>query len=230
MAEDMLGEFAQDNIICDFACGRGSGALYLEKRLKPRLCMGVDFNESTIQHCAYTYPRVDCEKQKTKWCLVDANDIKYDIKPGCLDAMFCVQSLHQFTSPTDFFKEAQIVIKEDGVLLLCDLFMRKEGLVIDRYAGKFTVEKAVDITNEVKAAMLKQDWKDQQEEIKDVSWMFRGMAMEQFGVPGSLIHKLITEGDPDISFWAYVLRRMPIEEELDRAEKPEEINDSNKNE
>ena len=48
MAEDMLGEFEEHKIICDFACGRGSGALYLEKILKPHLCMGVDFNESTI--------------------------------------------------------------------------------------------------------------------------------------------------------------------------------------
>ena len=108
-----------------------------------------------------------------------------------------------------FFFNTANLMKPDSKLVICDFFFEKSGLKESDYEGcNLKITKKMDITEHVRAAILRADRSMEENEIKEhVPWIVKHWAQEQFGLPGSWIYKKMTkkkkDGTYELSYWAY---------------------------
>ena len=99
-------------------------------------------------------------------------------------------------------------MKPDSKLLLCDFFFNQTGLSEEELGWNLRIVKQVNITENVCEALKRSDRSLEEAEIKNhVNFFLRDWAREQFGLPGSWIHKKMMKKDKDgknkNSYWAY---------------------------
>jgi SAM-dependent methyltransferase len=105
--------------VLEVGSGRGGGASYVNRYLKPRKIVGADFSKHAIDLAnarlggnGLTYVEGDAEK------------LPFDA--GSFDVVLNVESSHCYPSRPRFFAEVNRVLRPGGVLSLVDMFLDDE--------------------------------------------------------------------------------------------------------
>lgn len=134
----------RDLDVLEIGCGRGGGAEYIKRNLKPRTMVGVDFSEGAVAFCN--------QKHQIKGLSFKTADaLSLPFQKESFDAAINVESSHCYDSMDVFLYQVMRVLREGGTLLLADF--RPADKVEDlrqsiRDAG-FLIIKEADITGNV---------------------------------------------------------------------------------
>jgi SAM-dependent methyltransferase len=146
--------------VLEVGAGRGGGASYVARYLKPRLMVGVDLNLRAIE-CSQRRFRVP----NLRFRRGDAENLP--LADASFDAVINVESSHCYGSMSKFLAEVRRVLRPGGRLLLADFRPRDEAARLSRQfeeAG-FLVEReerltanvfrALELDNERKLALIR---------------------------------------------------------------------------
>ena len=106
--------------VLEVGCGRGGGASFIKRYLKPRSLTGIDFSEKNISFCH--------QKQQLSGLnfeLGDAESLQFD--DNSFDAVINVESSHCYQQTAKFFAEVYRVLRPNGHFLFTD-FRPKEAV------------------------------------------------------------------------------------------------------
>ena len=171
--------------VLEVGCGRGGGAEYIKKYLKPEKMLGLDLSENVISFCVENYKSVDGLSFKSG----GADTMPFP--DNSFDVDINVESSHCYGSVDKFLKEVKRVLRDGGYLLLAD-FRSKENVDILRdilIKSGLILIKETDITqNIVEALSLDQELKKSfiSETVhKPLAGLFHQFA----GTPGTKINE-----------------------------------------
>lgn len=117
--------------ILEVGCGRGGGASYVARYLKPNSIKAVDISQKAINYCEKRYTSKNLE-------FIQADAERLPFKNESFDAVINVESSHCYPNISKFFSEVYRVLKPGGYFLYAD-FRNKKSIV--------NLEKSIDQTN-----------------------------------------------------------------------------------
>ena len=141
--------------VLEVGSGRGGGASYVFRYLKPKTMTGVDFSGKAVRLCR---KRHDIENLK----FVEGDAENLPFPDGSFDAVINVESSHCYGSMQKFLSEVSRVLRPGGHFLFADLRGRGEAEDLHRFVASsgMTIEGHWDITaNVLKALTLDNDRK-----------------------------------------------------------------------
>ena len=100
--------------VLEVGCGRGGGASYVARYLRPRSTVGVDFSHEAIAHC-----RQHRTAPELSFAYGDAEALPFS--DGQFDVMINIESSHCYGSMERFLSEAYRILRPSGLLLFADL-------------------------------------------------------------------------------------------------------------
>lgn len=147
--------------VLEVGCGRGGGASYVARYLKPKTMTGVDFSEKAIQFCRNRH-KVEC------LTFVEGDAENLSFPDGQFDDVINVESSHCYGSMPRFLSEVKRVLKPGGHFLFADLRGRDEAaelqnsitnsgmIVIGQWDITANVLEALTLDNERKLRLIDQ--------------------------------------------------------------------------
>lgn len=150
--------------ILEVGSGRGGGASYVARYLKPGSVIGVDISEQAVAFCRDRHKDVD----GLSFQQGDAEALPFEERT--FDVVLNVESSHCYGSIDQFFREAYRVLKTDGSFLYAD-FRPTEQVDAIRDAilkAGFSIRTEKDITSNVLSA-LAQDSETKEQWISDLA-------------------------------------------------------------
>jgi ubiquinone/menaquinone biosynthesis C-methylase UbiE len=188
--------------VLEVGSGRGGGASFIRRYLRPAEMVGLDYSEHAVALCRRLY-----DQPGLRFVHGDAEAMPFD--DGDFDAVVNVESSHCYGTMADFLRETARVLRPGGHFLFAD-FRPDDGLaalhdqLLD--AGLQPVRRE-DITSNVVAALEADHHRKQaQIEASAPRWLLGFMA-EFVGAPGSRIHNRFSDGG--MRYVSYVLRKPP---------------------
>ncbi|MGR3319306.1 MAG: class I SAM-dependent methyltransferase [Candidatus Anammoxibacter sp.] len=150
----------RDLNVLEVGSGRGGGADYINRYLKPKKMVGVDFAENAVKFCNRNYV---------------VNGLSFEVgnaealhfADDSFDVVINVESSHCYGSMDAFICEVERVLRKGGYFLFADLRIKEkiEDLQETLYKSGLALIKETDITlniiealkldNERKAALIK---------------------------------------------------------------------------
>ena len=187
--------------VLEVGCGRGGGASYIARYLKPAETVGLDFSKAAIAFC---------RKQHTATGLSfvegDAEHMPFD--DNHFDAIVNVESSHCYGHMSRFLSEVRRVLKPGGHFLFADLRGRDrvEALRHSLEASGLITLAESDITaNVIHALDL-----DNNRKQRLIQQNFRGPLLKYFkdfaGIKGSGVYQRFWKGDN--VYLKFVLKRV----------------------
>lgn len=180
--------------LLEIGCGRGGGASYITRYLRPATMVGVDISPVAIDFCS-RHHRVD----GLSFRHADAEHLPF--QDSSFDVIINVESSHCYSSMRQFLSEVNRCLRPGGHFLFADRRDRRHVQVMRdqlRYGG-FTEIKITNITQNIIRAI------DLDEERKlalihdGVPWLFR-KAFKQFAaVQGTSLYRAFHNQD-----WEYL--------------------------
>lgn len=180
--------------VLEVGSGRGGGADWIGRYLKPKKVVGIDFSEKAVKFCNENY-HVNGLSFKV------GNAESLPLEDNSFDVAINVESSHCYGSMDAFLGEIERVLREGGYFLLADLRGKKylndfrEAI----YQSGLTVIKETDITlNVIKALELDDGRKStfiKKSILKRSPQWLVNYSLDSFGVKGSKIYKRFKSGD-----------------------------------
>ncbi|MFP4011887.1 MAG: class I SAM-dependent methyltransferase [Spirochaetaceae bacterium] len=140
-------DLAQKDVL-EVGCGRGGGASYIARYLRPRSYVGLDLSENGIRFCNthYTTPNL-------RFVRGDAEALPFE--DDQFDAVVNVESSRAYNDVERFFAEAYRVLRPGGAFLLTDMRLHDHLETLDRQvrSAGFRVEARRNITRNVVRAL-----------------------------------------------------------------------------
>lgn len=180
--------------VLEVGCGRGGGAFFIGRYLKPRSVTGVDFSGNAVAFCKSHY-RVE----GLSFLHGDAEDLP--CPPNSFDAVISVESSHCYNSMERFLQEVVRVLRPQGSFLFADLCLleevpllrgrlRQSGLnILEEERITPNVLRALELDNERKLSL-----------IQSKAPKFLRERVQQFaGVVGSPVYQRFHSGE-----WEYL--------------------------
>jgi ubiquinone/menaquinone biosynthesis C-methylase UbiE len=145
--------------VLEIGCGRGGGASWVMRYLKPRTLTGLDFSSKGIEFCRQRHlvPGLS-------FVIGDAEELEFG--PESFDAVINIESSHCYRSMSQFLAGVFRILKPGGYFLYTDYHSEKklEGIrrMIEDSGLKILFEedisqnvlKALELDNERKAALI----------------------------------------------------------------------------
>jgi len=187
--------------VLEVGCGRGGGAEYIARYLKPLRMVGLDLSPSGIAFCRQLY-----DLEGLSFEVGDAQSLPYP--DASFDVLINVESSHCYGDVGAFFNQVYRVLREGGSFLLAD-FRR----VADTPAFKdaldasgLTTVREEDITPRILRALdLEQPHRTAF--IKEmISPLLRGFSHQFAGTPGSRIYDRFLSGES--LYLSFVLQKI----------------------
>ncbi|MGD0282196.1 MAG: class I SAM-dependent methyltransferase [Dissulfurispiraceae bacterium] len=100
--------------VLEVASGRGGGASYIMRYLKPRSFVGIDASENAVAFCSRIHRMQGLEFRHGFAEQLPVGDRQFD-------AVICVEASRCFGKMSDFLSEVRRVLRPGGRLLYCDL-------------------------------------------------------------------------------------------------------------
>jgi ubiquinone/menaquinone biosynthesis C-methylase UbiE len=130
--------------VLEVGSGRGGGASFVARYLKPATMIGVDLSEEAVRFCERTHRVSGLTFQPG-----DAERLPFD--SNVFDAAINIESSHCYPHLAAFFDEVARVLKPRGHFLYADF---RDGKVIDSWrrtlsASGLTIVSETDITSNV---------------------------------------------------------------------------------
>lgn len=138
----------RDLKVLDVASGRGGGAEYIKRYLKPKTMVGVDFSENTVAFCNQNYT-----VNGLSFEIGNAESLPF--KNNSFDVVINVESSHCYNSIDAFLGQVKRVLHEGGYFLFAD-FREKKSIDIFReqiHNSGLILIKETDITANVLEAL-----------------------------------------------------------------------------
>ncbi len=180
----------KDLKVLEVGSGRGGGADYIKRYLKPEEMVGVDFSEDAVRLCNENYD-VNGLSFKT------GNAESLPFRNSSFDVVVNVESSHCYSSMDAFLAQVQRVLREGGYFLYAD-FRRKEDVENLRKSltnSGLRLIKETDITQNIIEA-LKLDHERKTALIKErAPKPLAGFFREFAGTNGSLIYDRLVRGE-----------------------------------
>ena len=134
--------------VLEVGCGRGGGASYVARYLKPSEMKAVDISENAVTFCRerHPFPQLSFERG-------DAEHLPF--QDGEFDAVLNVESSHCYGDVSRFFGEAYRVLNPGGSFLYADFKPTEdvEGVVASVRKAGFQINENEDITQNVLSAL-----------------------------------------------------------------------------
>ncbi len=134
--------------VLEVGCGRGGGASYVKRYLRPRHMTGVDFSAKAIRFCQANH-----HVEGLSFAQGDAESLPF--ADASFDAVVNVESSHCYGSMPAFLRQVKRVLRPGGHFLFADLRMAKDvdQLHAHLLASGLRVLHREDITPGVLAAL-----------------------------------------------------------------------------
>jgi SAM-dependent methyltransferase len=104
----------EDSHVLDVGCGRGGGAAYVHRYLKPKRTVGIDLSQRAVKVCL--------ENHRTRGLYFlggDAENLPF--RDASFDVVINVESSHAYVSMEQFLQEVRRVLRSGGFLVYSDL-------------------------------------------------------------------------------------------------------------
>jgi ubiquinone/menaquinone biosynthesis C-methylase UbiE len=186
--------------VLEIGSGRGGGASYVARYLKPKGLTGLDFSDSAIEFCKHAHA-VD----GLSFIKGDAEALAFDA--GSFDAVINIESSHCYGSMETFLANAKRVLRQNGYFLYADFRNKNDVALLHSQMDKsgMKILKREDIT----AHVLRSLDLDDQRKLLLIRPLFRNWLLKPFlefaGVKGSKIYSGFKSGT--MIYLHYVLQK-----------------------
>jgi ubiquinone/menaquinone biosynthesis C-methylase UbiE len=134
----------KDRDVLEIGSGRGGGADFVSRYLKPRSMIGVDLSRKAVDFCNKTYtPPV--------LSFVNGDAEVLPFKQSSFDIVMNIESSHCYNSMENFLNEVRRVLKPNGYFLFADLRDddQIEQLMLELKASQLKLVHHEDITKNI---------------------------------------------------------------------------------
>jgi len=186
--------------VLEIGSGRGGGASYVARYLKPKGLTGLDFSDRAIQFCKHAHA-VD----GLSFIKGDAEALPFDA--ASFDAVINIESSHCYVSMETFLANVKRVLRQNGYFLYADFRNKNDVVVLQNQMEQsgMKIIKREDIT----ANVLRSLDLDDQRKLILIRALFRDWLLKPFqefaGVKGSKIHSGFQSGT--MIYLHYVLQK-----------------------
>jgi len=186
--------------VLEVGCGRGGGASFVTRYLKPASLTGIDVAARAIDYCRRHY-------RTAGLTFARGDAVALAFGHDSFDAVINVESSHYYRSMPRFLAEVRRVLKPGGWFLFADFRKREEipalrrqlveaGFEVVREANiTDSILRALEVDNERKLALIH----------KRVPWLFRKAFKEFAATPGSASYESFSEARWEYS--SFIMRR-----------------------
>lgn len=186
--------------VLEIGSGRGGGASYIKRYLKPKTLIGVDFSDKAIEFCKQVH-----DVDGLSFIKGDAESLPFDAES--FDAVINIESSHCYGSMEDFLANVKRVLRQDGYFLYADLRNRNDVSVLQRQMEQSgmkilkrehitpNIVRSLDLDNERKLLLIRAFFK---------KWLLKPFR-EFAGVKGSKIYAAFESGA--MVYLHYVLQK-----------------------
>ena len=169
--------------VLEVGSGRGGGASYVSRYLKPKSVVGIDISKNAVRLCnsIHQYPNLS-------FCVGDSEKIPF--KDESFDIVLNVESSHCYGNIPLFLAEVKRVLKPGGFFLWADFRLTKEMSVLFNCfldSGLVKVREK-NITDCVLNALKKMSKKRKEKIKKYVPKLVQPVFMSYAGVEGSGVY------------------------------------------
>lgn len=179
----------QGKTVLEVGSGRGGGAAYLAKNLKPKSIHGIDISYDAIKLCNEIHSGKNLS-------FTEGNSEEIPFDADRFDTVLNVESSHCYGDMDMFLSEVKRVLIPGGYFLWCDL--RQNTLVQDldsqfQNSGLTLIQKN-NITENIISALVKMSATRKSAIEKKVPFFIRRTFESYAGVEGSRVHKAFRNG------------------------------------
>ncbi len=151
-------KISQKNVL-EVGSGRGGGASYIKRYLKPKSMIGLDLSQNAVDLS-------NSKHQIKNLSYIQGNAEALPFDDNAFDVVVNVESAHNYGSMISFFKEVKRVLKPNGVFLYADIVYSKNKVaMLDKQlidSGMQLISSKVITKHIVKAMELDHDRKVEQ--------------------------------------------------------------------
>lgn len=189
----------QGKSMLEVGSGRGGGANYIARYLKPERIVGMDLAKNAVKFAKQNFQQTNLDYQQGNAEALPFADASFDV-------VLNVESSHAYGSVPNFLKEVHRVLRPGGVFLITD--MRGEpGLKLLQQQLRdsgMEMQNETDITrNVVEAIELEEPMKKERIRRLVPKWLV-GPFEEFAGVKNSAIHRDLDHRDLIYCRWKLV--------------------------
>ena len=189
----------QGKSMLEVGSGRGGGANYIARYLKPERIVGMDLAKNAVKFAGQNFKQPNLDYQQGNAEALPFDDASFDV-------VLNVESSHAYGSVPNFLKEVHRVLRPGGVFLITD--MRGEpGLKLLQQQlqdSGLEMQKETDITrNVVEAIEMEEPMKKERIRRLVPKWLV-GPFEEFAGVKNSAIHRDLDNRDLIYCRWKLV--------------------------
>jgi len=187
--------------VLEIGCGRGGGADYISRYMKPKTYIGLDLNNKVVKACNKTYNNPGLSF--VQGC---ADDLPFEEEE--FDAIVNVESSRCYPDMIGFLNEAKRVLRPGGYLLFSDMrYVEEHEMLQNQFseAGfKVLLEKNI-LPNVVEALEMDDERRKKWINERVKSKFGRKSTQEFSGTVGSQRFQLFKDGK--MGYWHYVLQK-----------------------
>jgi ubiquinone/menaquinone biosynthesis C-methylase UbiE len=186
--------------VLEVGCGRGGGADFVKRHLKPRTMVGVDFSKNAV-----TFSSRNFAADGLAFVVGDAESLPFD--DASFDAVTNVESSHCYGSMDAFLGQVRRVLRPGGRFLYADFYSQPELDVVRGQLDRSGLDlvSETDITANVVEA-LDRDHDRKAARVKQcVHKPLVRPFLEFAGAKGSAIHRKFS--DRTYTYLSFVLQK-----------------------
>ncbi|MBL51818.1 MAG: SAM-dependent methyltransferase [Candidatus Marinimicrobia bacterium] len=175
--------------VLEVGSGRGGGAAYIAKNLKPKSIHGIDISNDAVRLCNETY-------SENNLAFTEGNSEEIPFDSDSFEAVLNVESSHCYGDMDIFLSEVKRVLIPGGYFLWCDLRQNTLLQELDsqfKNSGLVLVQKN-NITENILSALVKMSTARKSAIKKRVPFLIRRTFESYAGVEGSRVHKAFRNG------------------------------------
>ena len=169
--------------ILEVGSGRGGGASYIARYLKPFSITGIDISNEAVNLCSKFY-----DVPNLNFLYGDSENIPFS--DNSFDVLINIESSHCYGDMSKFLSEAYRTLKKDGFFLFCD-FRTLDGLqeLYDQLSSSdFKFLNRIDITSNIIQGLDKLSEYREDQIDKSVSIFIKKLFKTYAGIKGTEIY------------------------------------------
>ncbi len=184
----------QGKDVLEVGCGRGGGASFITRYLRPRSMVGLDFSSKAVAFCRRHYPL-----EGLSFTHGDAEDLPF--ASGSFDVVVNIESSHCYGSMGRFLQEVARVLRPTGYFLFADFRskgavdllreqLRQSGLrIVEEERITPHIFRALELDNARKLDLIQ----------RKVPWFLRSVFRKFAGIEGGPAYEKFRTGE-----WEYL--------------------------
>ncbi len=187
--------------VLEVGSGRGGGAEWISRTMKPKTLVAVDYSEHAVLRC------VDWYSSQENLTFLEGNAEKLPLKGESFDVVYNVESSHCYGDIPAFLNEVFRVLRPGGKFCWTDMRDPKTMKEMqDQFSlTGFEIDSRSDVTNNVIDALNEID-QGRRDMIRESAPHSLRKSFETFGgVPGTPIYEALKSGR--IGYFRYLLTR-----------------------